>query len=1519
MTQIAINRINQIIKVDDNPQNLYAIGGYDGVTDSQVSRKYIYASINGGKTWSILNQTVDQEGILTNAVILKMYASSNTTVVFGDEGSFISITVNSGSIWRSAILTGVSTNIKTIYISELNIFVGGNDGKIVSGTIELVSTPPTPPQYLFVGTTYPYTQIQGLSRTISDSAFCSGKLFFVGEKYIYSYTVSTNILELFATNFTSSVSTALYNKIKFNGANGIAVGTDIISYTTDSGTTWADYSIAGITLNDLHILGSNTQAIAVGNGGKIYYTSNTGYSVWTLMTIDTINSSGIGSTIIDSTNDITSINMTDSSTILLSIVKNNDGGVYKSKLFYLNMPNIFNRSENHILDISGCIHTSGDIHISENGKLISNNTAFYMLNETVGNLYLAGDAELVKIGSTKTGNVIVGGSNTLTKLGPLVIGNLYQGNVRIDNNLITGNLYSTNISNTGNISSNNIIIGNNLTISGIELINNTMASTSTNTGALVVSGGVGIGGDIYTSGKFVSINDSTPIISGAPLKYSSGFGSITSLDGMALFGNLHVVNTSRYQGDAFFNGNLTVLGNLSSTSAITSVVPSPWYGESPNDANFESPNYGTAALSALGGVIIAKRSLLIGNVRISGIFNEVFSTTESAATNSGALVISGGLGVCKNTNIGGNVIIYSTTESTTTVTGALKILGGVGIAKNANIGGNATINSTTESSTTSTGALQILGGIGIGKNANIGGNAVINSTTESTTTATGALQILGGIGIAKNINIGGNTNISGNTILYSATDSNATDTGALRILGGIGICKNAHIGGNIVIYSTTESTTTATGALRILGGFGIAKNAHIGGNLVINSTVESTTTATGALQILGGVGVAKNANIGGNAKISSVEDSTNTSTGSLQILGGIGINKNAHIGGSAVIYSTIESTTTDAGALQILGGIGIAKNAHIGGNLVINSTVESTTTATGALRILGGVGVAKNANIGGNAKISSVEDSTNTSTGSLQILGGIGINKNAHIGGIAMIYSTLESTTTDAGAIRTLGGIGIGKNAHIGGNLVIYSAVESTTTATGALQILGGVGIKSNLNVGGISQLMNTFMNNSTVSNISTTTKSIVLGTDTTNSIANGALTINGGIGLLGSIHAGGNVVVYSTIDSTSTGAGAITVAGGVGISGNVNIGGITIIHSTIDSASTSSGALRILGGASVVKNLYVGASVVITNGITVGAASTVTGDFRVTGTSVVQQESVLGSATIAGGLTVAGATTLQATTVAGAFNIGSSGVTSTLNGTILITATTASNTTNTGALIIRGGLGVNGTVTALAFNAVSDVRTKTNINDLKNSGLETLRKLKPKEFNYIDGANDSVYGFIAQDIREVIPKSVIIQPNYIPSIYEYAIVHVHSNTNKITLINKTTIDMAGRKLKIHDIQKNDIIVNITEVIDDKTFVIDENIRSHLTSIDLKGNRLETKIIDGMIRYFKDSQEYNGEVQMGIFIYGIYVEDFHVLNKDTIWTVALIATQEMDLQLQDARQNIKTLEDRIMEIERRLS
>jgi len=56
-----------------------------------------------------------------------------------------------------------------------------------------------------------------------------------------------------------------------------------------------------------------------------------------------------------------------------------------------------------------------------------------------------------------------------------------------------------------------------------------------------------------------------------------------------------------------------------------------------------------------------------------------FGTTNSTSTNTGALVLAGGLGIAKNAYVGGNVDIKST------ATGALIVEGGASVAKNVTI------------------------------------------------------------------------------------------------------------------------------------------------------------------------------------------------------------------------------------------------------------------------------------------------------------------------------------------------------------------------------------------------------------------------------------------------------------------------------------------------------------------------------------------------------------------------------------------------------------------------------------------------------------------------------------------------------------------------------------------------------------------------------------------------------------------------------------------------------------------
>jgi hypothetical protein len=155
----------------------------------------------------------------------------------------------------------------------------------------------------------------------------------------------------------------------------------------------------------------------------------------------------------------------------------------------------------------------------------------------------------------------------------------------------------------------------------------------------------------------------------------------------------------------------------------------------------------------------------------------------------------------------------------------------------------------------------------------------------------------------------------------------------------------------------------------------------------------------------------------------------------------------------------------------------------------------------------------------------------------------------------------------------------------------------------------------------------------------------------------------------------------------------------------------------------------------------------------------------------------------------------------------------------------------------------------------------------------------------------------------------------YIPSVYENAFV----SGNSITLINKNTTDISCCSLKLRDKNNSDVIVNVTTIHDNKTFSINKNIEQSIMCIDTCGNNLDQYLQNGVITYMRGTQVYTGEVKQGIFVYGSQVDDFHTINKDTIWTITLSATQEMDSQLQEARRTIKTLEERISAIEKRLS
>ena len=109
-------------------------------------------------------------------------------------------------------------------------------------------------------------------------------------------------------------------------------------------------------------------------------------------------------------------------------------------------------------------------------------------------------------------------------------------------------------------------------------------------------------------------------------------------------------------------------------------------------------------------------------------------------------------------------------------------------------------------------------------------------------------------------------------------------------------------------------------------------------------------------------------------------------------------------------------------------------------------------------------------------------------------------------------------------------------------------------------------------------------------------------------------------------------------------------------------------------------------------------------------------------------------------------------------------------------------------------GLYVNAHVRSAGYIAFSDERIKSNIVDINDTtALEQVRQLKPKYYEYKDTVNRgsiSVFGFIAQEVKDVIPRAVSVADGEIPNIYEMATIISTSNT--VTFTNFNTSDLEG-------------------------------------------------------------------------------------------------------------------------------
>jgi hypothetical protein len=178
-----------------------------------------------------------------------------------------------------------------------------------------------------------------------------------------------------------------------------------------------------------------------------------------------------------------------------------------------------------------------------------------------------------------------------------------------------------------------------------------------------------------------------------------------------------------------------------------------------------------------------------------------------------------------------------------------------------------------------------------------------------------------------------------------------------------------------------------------------------------------------------------------------------------------------------------------------------------------------------------------------------------------------------------------DSPTDLSGTLNVDGVTDLNNHLNVDGVSNLLNTTQSNTKDDGALIVEGGVGIEKNVNVGGNASIEGETNFGSPVT---------ISAVDESTSTTDGALIVFGGTGISKNLNVGGITKLVNTTQSSSKDNGALVVEGGVGIEKNVNIGGIAKLVNTTESSSKDDGALVVEGGVGIEKNLSVGGSATI-------------------------------------------------------------------------------------------------------------------------------------------------------------------------------------------------------------------------------------------------------------------------------------------------------------------------------------
>ena len=477
-----------------------------------------------------------------------------------------------------------------------------------------------------------------------------------------------------------------------------------------------------------------------------------------------------------------------------------------------------------------------------------------------------------------------------------------------------------------------------------------------------------------------------------------------------------------------------------------------------------------ASTTSSGALQVVNGGVGIGGGIVVGGVSTVTNNTAVATTNSGALqVVNGGVGIGGGIVVGGVSTVTNTTAVSSTSTGALQVRGGVGVWGGAFFSGIVTATNFIGTFTgTITTATNIAGGTagqvpyqtGAGATSFYGpgtaGQLLVSAGASAPTYTNTSSIYVQDSNVSTNLRSG-----SAGQLVYQsgANTSGFVGSGSWgQFLISTGANAPTYqstlttVGGNIIITSNTAASTTSSGALQIVnGGLGVGGGAVFGGTVTATNFVGNITgTVTGQASSVANAVTFNNANTGdasGTTYNGSAARTISANTlGALSLTGGGTVSGAVTFSGPVTFSGTatyVLSTNTwyTDNILELHtppGGVTAPWFADDGKDIGLRFHYYTNSTDTNAALVLDNT----------TKYLDWYSSGAESLTGDFSTAT-FGIFRTANI---KLVGGTANSGNTSSGDLTVLGGVGVGGNMYVAGTITAGSFSGAVTGATTQVQ-----------------------------------------------------------------------------------------------------------------------------------------------------------------------------------------------------------------------------------------------------------------------------------------------------------------------------------------------------------------------------------------------------------------------------------------------------------------------------------